>query len=154
MKTLRLLLFLPGLGAIAWGAVLFADYAFPLRPDVFGTLGWLVGGPLVHDLLVAPVVGAAGLVLSRFLPSCWRTPVRTGAVLTGVLTLLAIPLLWRVGDGPRNPGLHDADTLTGLLVSLAVVWLGVLVAAGLDQARVLREDRRQSASAATTGHCS
>ncbi|AUI61768.1 hypothetical protein [Amycolatopsis sp. BJA-103] len=129
MKTLRLLLFLPGLGALAWGAVLFAEYAFPLRPDVFGTLGWLAGGPLVHDLLVAPLVGAAGLVLSRFLPERWKTPVKTGAVLTGVLTLLAVPLLWRPFGGARNPGLHDADTLTGLLLTLAVVWLGVLVAA-------------------------
>lgn len=129
MKTLRLLLFLPGLGALAWGAVLFAEYAFPLRPDVFGTLGWLAGGPLVHDLLIAPLVGAAGFALSRFLPERWKTPVKTGAVLTGVLTLLAFPLLWRPFGGATNPGLHDADTLTGLLLTLAVVWLGVVVAA-------------------------
>ncbi|MFI5558594.1 hypothetical protein ACIA2T_04880 [Amycolatopsis japonica] len=127
MKTLRLLLFLPGLAALAWGAVLFSEYAFPLRPDVFGTLGWLAGGPLVHDLLIAPLVGAAGFALSRFLPDRWKTPVKTGAVLTGVLTLLAFPLLWRPFGGARNPGLHDADTVTGLLVTLAVVWLGVLV---------------------------
>lgn len=129
MKTLRLLLFLPGLGALAWGAVLFAEYAFPLRPDVFGTLGWLAGGPLAHDLLIAPLAGAAGFVLSRFLPERWKTPVKTGAVLTGVLTLLAFPLLWRPFGGATNPGLHDADTLTGLLLTLAVVWLGVVVAA-------------------------
>lgn len=129
MKTLRLLLFLPGLAALAWGAVLFSEYAFPLRPDVFGTLGWLVGGPLAHDLLIAPLVGAVGFALSRFLPERWKTPVKTVAVLTGVLTLLAFPLLWRPFGGARNPGLHDADTVTGLLVTLAVVWLGVLVAA-------------------------
>ncbi|MFE6616574.1 hypothetical protein [Amycolatopsis sp. NPDC057786] len=129
MKTLRLLLFLPGLAALAWGAVLFSEYAFPLRPDVFGTLGWLVGGPLAHDLLIAPLVGAVGFALSRFLPERWKTPVKTGAVLSGVLTLLAIPLLWRPFGGARNPGLHDADTVTGLLVTLAAVWLGVLVAA-------------------------
>ncbi|MBB5852999.1 hypothetical protein ACFQ05_06850 [Amycolatopsis umgeniensis] len=133
MKTLRLLLFLPGLGALAWGAVLFAEYAFPLRPDVFGTLGWLLGGPLAHDLLIAPAVGGVGLALSRFLPDRWKTPVRTGAVLTGVLTLLAVPLLWRPFGGARNPGLHDADTVTGLLVTVAVVWLGVLVAALLPR---------------------
>ncbi|KZB87410.1 hypothetical protein [Amycolatopsis regifaucium] len=129
MKTLRLLLFLPGLGALAWGAVLFAEYAFPLRPDVFGTFAWLVGGPLSHDLLVAPLVGAVGLALSEFLPERWRTPVKTGAALTGVLALLAVPLLWRPFGGASNPGLHDADTGTGLLVTLGVVWLGVLVAA-------------------------
>ncbi|MFD5094990.1 hypothetical protein ACFWMR_30620 [Amycolatopsis thailandensis] len=133
MKTLRLLLFLPGLGALAWGATLFAEYAFPLRPDVFGTLGWLAGGPLVHDLLIAPLVGVAGFALSRFLPARWTTPVKTGAVLTGVLTLIAFPLLWRPFGGARNPGLHDADTVTGLLVTIAVVWLGVLVAALLPR---------------------
>ncbi len=127
MKTSRLLLFLPGLAALGWGAVLFAEYAFPPRPDVFETLGWLAGGPVAHDLLIAPLVGAVGLTLDRLLPRRWQTPVKTGAVLTGVLTLLAFPLLWRPFGGARNPGLHDADTLTGLLPTLAVVWLGVLV---------------------------
>jgi hypothetical protein len=144
VKTLRLLLFLSGLGALAWGAWLFSEYAFPLRPEVFGTLGWLVGGTLVHDFLIAPPAGVIGFLLGRFIPEPWKTPVKTGAVLTGVLTLLAVPLLWRPYGVARNPGLHDADTAAGLFVTLAVVWLGVLLFATCRQVAIVR--RRTTAS--------
>ncbi|WP_158889230.1 hypothetical protein [Amycolatopsis anabasis] len=127
MKLVRLLLVLAGLAALAWGAVLFADFAFPLGPESFAALGWLLGGPIAHDALVAPAAGLAGLVLTRFAPRPWRVPLLVGAVLSAVLTLLAIPLLWRPFGVPVNPGLHDADTGAGLLVSLAAVWTVVLV---------------------------
>jgi hypothetical protein len=53
-------------------------------------------------------------------------PVAVGAVLSGVLALLAAPLLWRPFGVPANPGLHDANYGLGLAVALGVVWAGVL----------------------------
>jgi hypothetical protein len=126
VKTLRMLLFLPGAAALVWGVMLFADFAFPLRPDSFFTLGWLLGGPLLHDGVIAPTVGLLGLAVSRFVPRAWKTPVVVGSVLSGVLAVLAVPLLWRAYGAPRPPGPHK-DVGRGLLVSLAVVWAGVLL---------------------------
>ncbi len=81
----------------------------------------------MHDGLVAPVVGVGGLVLARVLPVAWRVPVAVGAVLSGVLALIAVPLLWRPFGVATNPGLHDANYVLGLTVALGVVWLGVAV---------------------------
>lgn len=127
MKTMRVLLFLLGAAALGWGAMLFVDFAFPLRRDSFFTLGWLLGGPLVHDGLIAPAVGVIGLILRRVVPPAWKTPVVLGAVLSAVLAIVAVPLLWRAYGAPQPPGPHK-DAGTGLVASLAVVWAAVVIA--------------------------
>ena len=127
MKTARALLVLPGLAALAWGVVLFAEYAFPLRPDVFGTVGWLVGGPLLNDGVVAPLTAVAGVILGRLLPPPWRIPAITATVITGVLLILAFPLLWRPYGTPPMPGLHDGNPTLGLALTLAAVWLAAFL---------------------------
>jgi hypothetical protein len=129
VKTARVLLALPGLAALAWGVVLFADYALPLRPDVFGTVGWLVSGPILNDAIIAPLTALAGITLARLLPSPWKTPVVTGTVLTGVLLILAFPLLWRPYGTAPMPGLHDGNPVLGLTLTLAAVWLAVALTA-------------------------
>lgn len=118
-----------GIAALAWGGWLAWDFAD--RPDAIQAAFWLVGGPVLHDALVAPFVGVAGLVLARVLPVAWRVPVAVGAVLSGVLALLAVPLLWRPFGVAANPGLHDGDYVLGLSIALGVVWLGVVVAGGI-----------------------
>ncbi len=118
-----------GLAALAWGAWLAWDFAG--RHDAIQAAFWFVGGPVVHDGLVAPAVGVAGLVLSRFVPVAWRVPVAVGAVLSGVLALLAVPLLWHPFGVATNPGLHDRNYALGLTVALGVVWLGVAVAGAI-----------------------
>ncbi|MGW5723949.1 hypothetical protein ACWEVP_47830 [Amycolatopsis sp. NPDC003865] len=128
MKTARALLVLPGLAALAWGVVLFAEYALPLRPDVFGTVGWIVGGPLINDGVIAPLTAVLGIALSRIVPRPWRVPVVTGTVITGVLLIVAFPLLWRPYGTAPMPGLHDGNPALGLALTLAAVWLVVLLA--------------------------
>ncbi len=104
----------------SWGA-------FLLLPLVDVNLAlWFIGGPVVHDLLLAPLLGGLGLLVARWVPGRWRAPVQVGGLLTGVLLALAVPLLWRPFAGSPNPGLNDRDYLVGLLVAVAVIWLGVL----------------------------
>ncbi|RZQ63395.1 hypothetical protein [Amycolatopsis suaedae] len=124
---MRVLLALPGLAALAWGAVLLAEVLLPVRPLTFELAAWLIAGPVVHDLLIAPVVGAAGLGLASVTGRVWRGPVVAGTVVSGVLVLLAVPLLWREFGTPPSPGLHDGDTWAGLGWSLLAVWVAVLV---------------------------
>jgi hypothetical protein len=117
-----------GVAALGWGAWLAVEsVSVP-------ALLWFAGGPLVHDFVVAPVVAVAGLAVARFVPARWRASVAVGAVLSGVLALLAVPLLWRPYGVPSNPGLHDRNYVLGLAVALGVVWVGVLVS-GLARPR-------------------
>lgn len=136
MKTARVVLALPGLAALAWGVMLFAEYALPLRPDVYGTIGWIIGGPVLNDGVIAPLTAVLGLILARVLPKPWRAPVVTGTVITGVLAIVAFPLLWRPYGNPPMPGLHDGNPALGLGLTVAAVWLLVVLwAVALQVAR-------------------
>nr|WP_225954561.1 hypothetical protein [Kibdelosporangium phytohabitans] len=86
-------------------------------PQIVEFGAWFLAGPVLHDLVLAPVVGLLGLVL--------KGPVKTGAVVSGILVLIAVPLLWQP-QVPVNPGLHDRNYWLGLAVSLGVVWSFVL----------------------------
>lgn len=117
MKAGRVLLALPGLVALGWGIFLLTQIAFT-QQLVAG--GWLLGGPILHDLLIAPFVG---LLTAHIASARWRVPALTGLAVSGVLVLLAVPLLWRPFGTLPSPGLHDGHPLGGLLVALAVVWV-------------------------------
>jgi hypothetical protein len=63
-----------------------------------------------------------------------------GTVLSAILAILAIPLLWRTYGAPPPPGPH-MDASTGLLLSLATVWLAVLLA-GVTRSVVKKRKNR------------
>jgi hypothetical protein len=128
---LRWMFAVAGVAALAWGGWLAWDFAD--ARDAIQAVFWFVGGPIVHDVVVAPVVGIGGLALARVVPAGWRVPVAVGAVLSGVLVLLAVPVLWRPFGVSTNPGLHDANYVLGLGVALGVVWLGVLVSGAIGR---------------------
>jgi hypothetical protein len=129
VKTARVLLALPGLAALVWGVMLFAEYALPLRPDVFGTVGWIIGGPILNDAVIAPLTALLGIVLARRLPRPWKAPVIAGTVTTGILAILAFPLFWRPYGTAPMPGLHDTNPAPALALTLAAVWLAVALTA-------------------------
>jgi len=122
VRAVRLLLGVAGLAAAAYGAWL-------LRPQLPAAAAWLVAGPVLHDAVVAPLVGLTGLALGRLLPRAARGWVAAGLAVTGTLLLIAIPLVWRPHRAPPNPGLQDRDYVGSLAVWLAALWLGVLLAA-------------------------
>jgi hypothetical protein len=128
---LRWMFAVAGVAALAWGGWLAFDFAD--GRDSIQAVFWFVGGPVVHDALVAPVVGIGGLVLARVLPATWRVPVAVGAVLSGVLALLSVPVLWRPFGVSTNPGLHDGNYPLRLGIALGVVWLGVLVSGAIAE---------------------
>jgi len=126
MRTSRLAFALPGLAALAWGMVLAIQFALHSSRDGRSAIAFFVSGPVLHDALVAPFVGLIGLVISRWAGRLWRTPVRLGAAISGVLALLAVPAIWRTYAGQHNPGLDDRNYTAGLLIAVAVVWLLVV----------------------------
>lgn len=128
MKT-RIALGLVGLAVAVWGVVLLLD-----APQVLIEAGtWFVAGPIIHDAVLAPLVAALGYV--------FRGPAKVGAVVSGVLLLIAVPLLWTRYQ-PVNPGLHDRDYPLGLAISLGVVWVVVLIVVGV---RKIQRSRTQQA---------
>jgi hypothetical protein len=137
----RVLLALSGLALLAYGAVLTWEFATSRTVNAVQGAAWFIGGPLIHDGIVAPAVGLTGLVLARIVPKPWHAPVAAGVVLSGVLTLVAIPLLWRPYGTAVNPGLHDRNYGAGLAIALGVVWLTVIAAGLIQRTRSARSTR-------------
>ncbi|WP_205862999.1 hypothetical protein [Planosporangium thailandense] len=106
---IRRILVLTGVAAAGYGASL-------LLPQIWAVLPWLAGGPLVHDLLVAPLIGGVGALAGR------RRTVAAALAVSGTLLLIAVPLIWRPRPAAPNPGLLDRDYATGLAVMLGIVW--------------------------------
>lgn len=129
MRTARVLLVLLGGVAAAYGGWL-------LWPDLATTAAWLAGGPVLHDAIVAPVVGLTGLLLIRALPArAVRGWIAVGLAVTATLLLIAVPLLWRPHRAPHYPGLNDRDYLPGLAIWLGAIWAAVVLGAIITAAR-------------------
>ncbi|GAA1853587.1 hypothetical protein [Asanoa iriomotensis] len=117
---IRLAFLVAGVGALGYGCWL-------LVPQLTTTVPWLIAGPIVHDLVVAPLLAGVGLILTR---ARVGAAVRTALMVTATLALIAVPLVWRPSAAPDNPGLQNRDYprdlalwLTALWAALAVSWL-------------------------------
>ena len=111
-----------------YGAVLLWRQVHWTTSWLTNTGGYLFGGPVLHDALLAPLVALAGLAIARLVPASWRATLATGLVATGVLVLISVPLLWRPHPAQPNPGQQDRPYLPGLLVFQAAQWLGQILA--------------------------
>ncbi|MFG1893173.1 hypothetical protein ACGFIP_04130 [Micromonospora zamorensis] len=136
MRAVRLFLVALGAAAAAYGGWL-------LLPQLGTTVPWLIGGPVLHDLLVAPLVGLVGLALGRLVTDQSRRAwITAGLLASATLLLIAVPLLWRPPSAPPNPGLPDRDHPLGLAAGLTVIWAVTAVALVVGTVSRRVRDRR------------
>lgn len=126
-----------GVAGVGVLAGLYGAWLLLSRQD-FGRLEnvalWMLGGVVVHDFVIAPIV--IGLAWSlRSLPMHWRRAATVATVVLGSLSLLAIPVLTRLGARSDNPTLLDRPYLTSWMV-LAGVSVVLVVVAGLVGSRL------------------
>lgn len=90
---------------------------------------WIVGADLAHDLLVAPLAGACGVLVHRYVREPVRTPVRAGLFVSAVVLVVAWPAWRGYGrDAVRdNLSVQPLEYTTSIATVLGVVWLVVLV---------------------------
>ncbi len=87
---------------------------------------WLIAAVLIHDGVVSPAVLGAGWVVKR-LPPRPRRFVQAGLVVSGMLIVVAAPLINRQGTQVASKGLLLRDYAANLALLLALV---ALVSAG------------------------
>ena len=83
---------------------------------------FVVGGALIHDLLVAPLVILAAVLLARAVPGRARPFVQAALVVSAVVALFAYPLVRAYGLATNNPTSLPRNYAANLLVVLGVVW--------------------------------
>ncbi len=109
-----------GWAVIAWGLRGIFEKSLDTRP---GNLAkFVVGGALLHDLLVAPLVIVAGVLLARAVPGRERAVVQGALAVSGIIALFSYPLVRAYGLAANNPTSLPRNYTAGLLVVLGVVW--------------------------------
>lgn len=103
-----------GIGAYA----LLSQVALDTLPNLFL---WLVGGLIIHDAIIAPIVAVIGFVLSKSLPNGTRQIVQGGLIVAGVISLIALPVVIGGGKTELNPSLLPLDYSRNLLIALVII---------------------------------
>ena len=114
-----------GWAVIGWGLRGIFQHSLDTRPANLAR--FVVGGALLHDLVVAPLVILAGVAVARAVPRRARAVVQGALVVTGVLALFSYPLVRAYGLAANNPTSLPHNYGLNLLIVLGVVWA---VAAG------------------------
>jgi hypothetical protein len=122
-----------GWALIGWGVRGALHHDVHTRPGQL--VRFLLGGALAHDLVLAPAVLLAGVVVARAVPGRWRAPVQAGLIVSGTVALFAFPLVRGYGRIHRNPTSLPHDYGANLVVVLAVVAAGAAVAALVSASR-------------------
>lgn len=102
---------------------------------------FVAGGALIHDLIVAPVVILAGVVLAKVVRGPARGPVQAALAVSALVALYAYPLVRAYGLSTHNPTSLPHNYAWNLALVLGLVW----VAAGVSIAF-----RRRSSSSGPT----
>lgn len=119
--------------AMAYGAYgLLANLLPAERP---AWLLWFAGLLLAHDLLLVPAVLGVAVALRRLLGGRALAGVQAGLIVSGAVTLAAVPVLTGYGRASQrtNPTLLPWNYTLNLLLVLGVVWAVVGVALALTR---------------------
>jgi uncharacterized membrane protein len=142
---------------IGWCVIAFGIAGLYERLGTSGTVNvglWVVGGNVVHDVVLAPLVLAVGAGLACVVRRPWRAPLAAGLVASAAVVGIAYPALRGFGRKPRNRTVLPLQYGTAVLTVLAVIWALVIVWLVLIEARrstaLRRRARRPGATSDAT----
>lgn len=122
------------IGTVVMGyAVLGAATDPDLKPP--GVLFFLAAVLVAHDGVLLPLTIGAGALLGRYAPGWSRPGVRTAAIVSLAVAVVALPLVLGYGRSPDNPSILPLAYGRGLLLVLALTWAAALTAMVLARSR-------------------
>ncbi len=119
---------LAGWALIGWGIRGLLHFHVDTRPSELAR--FFLGGAVIHDLVFAPVVLGAGVVVARLTPARWRAYVQGALLVIGTAALFAYPELRDYARVLHNPTSLPHNYTANLAVVAGAVCL-LLVAVGL-----------------------
>ncbi len=128
-----------GWAVIGFGLRGIFEHSIDTRPANLAR--FVVGGALLHDLVVAPLVILLGVVVARTVPRRGRAVVQAALAVSGIVALFSYPLVRAYGLAANNPTSLPHDYARNLALVLGVVW-AVAAAALLLRLRVRRPSQR------------
>lgn len=116
----------------AAGVLLAAFGVFRLVTEIpasrlLALTSWLVVALVLHDAVLSPTIVGVGVLL-RKVPARARASVQGALVAGGIVTVVALPMIYRAGLQPRVKALLDQDFRVNLAVLLGVISVAAVLA--------------------------
>ena len=134
MKAWRIILATAGILLGLFGAYRFFTQ-IPLS-NLIALAVWMIAALLIHDGVLSPLVVGIGYLLRRFVPDRGRRFLQLGLIMTGMITVIAVPMIYLRGSQPAVKALLLQDYRANLTVIMAII-AGVTLA--LYAVRVARD---------------
>jgi hypothetical protein len=106
---------------------------------------WLVGALVVHDGILSPAVAGIGWAISRVVPPRARRYVQAGLIVGALITIVAVPMIYREGSQPKSKAILQQNYGGNLTLLLGVVAALTLVGYAVKVARDSRQAHPASA---------
>jgi hypothetical protein len=137
VKAWRIMLAIAGLGLALFGASRLLTEV-PLRSVAF--LGvWMLAALVIHDGVLSPLVVTVGWLLRRLVPDRARRFLQIALIVCGLVTVIALPLVYLRGSQPavkalllRNYG-ANLTLITGIVAVVTLALYAVRVARDRNQ---------------------
>ena len=126
MKIWRIILAVVGVGLGTYGIFQLLTQ-IPRETLVLLAL-WLIAALIIHDGLLSPAVVAVGAALRRYVPDRGRRYLQFGLIMAAMVTVIAVPLIYRANTQPPAKALLLQDFGINLTVLLAAIGGGTLIA--------------------------
>ena len=114
-----------GWGLIGWGVRGALHHHVDTRPVELAR--FFVAGPLIHDLIVSPLVLAAGFIVARVVSPRWRASVQAGTIVSATLALFAFPEVRDYARLLHNPTSLPHNYTANLAVVVSAVWAATVL---------------------------
>jgi hypothetical protein len=136
MRLIRVFIGLLGLVMLGYGAWRIFDFSAATQPKELAK--WMIGALILHDGIFSWLVVGLGWVLRRFVPGRARAYVQGGLITAGLVTIVAVPLIYRRGKSLPGQALLERNYLLNLLIIFAAI---AAVTTGAYLTRVRRDSR-------------
>jgi hypothetical protein len=133
MRVWRIVLGVVGIGLGTYG---ISQLLTQLPPQTLMLLAlWLIAALIIHDGLLSPAVVGVGAALRRYVPDRGRRYLQFGLIMAAMVTVIAVPLIYRAHTQPPAKALLLQDFGINLTVLLAAIGGGTLIAYAIRVAR-------------------
>ena len=126
MRVWRIVLGVLGIGAATYGISQLLTHV-PVQSLVLLAL-WLIAALIIHDGLLSPVVVGVGSALRRYVPDRGRRYLQFGLIMSAMVTVIAVPMIYRANTHAPSKALLLQDFGTNLTVLLAAIGCMTLAA--------------------------
>jgi hypothetical protein len=126
MRGWRLILGAAGILVVVYGLVQLVVNV-PASSLIL-VVAWLIGAVIIHDGILSPAVVGIGSIMRRLVPDRGRRYLQAALIMGAIVTLIAIPMIYRQGTQPPSKALLLQNFGANLTLLLGIIGAVLLIA--------------------------